>query len=326
MSMLRQPLTVAMRQFKSASILRKYSTQNAVELKGIYPPMVTPFLEDESIAYDQIAANLAKYAELPFSGYVVHGSNGEYPYLEAEEKIQIVKFVKDLTKDSGKPVIAGSGCESTKATIQLTEKMAHAGANAVMVVTPSYYKGQMTDSALIAHYTAVADNSPIPVILYSVPVYTGIDLTPKAIETLAAHPNIIGMKDSGGDVAKLASLVHNTKAHNFKMLVGSASILLPGYLAGCVGGVCALANVLGAHLLELHTKYHDNIIDSELQRRLIDPNTMITKRHGVPGMKAALDILGYYGGPNRKPMQNLNEETRQAIRHCFAANGFIPSL
>jgi len=312
------------RQLKSATVVRQYSTKNGLELKGIYPPMVTPFLEDESIAYDQIAANLAKYAELPFSGYIVHGSNGEYPYLDAEEKIQIVKFVKDLIQDSGKPLIAGSGCESTRATIQLTEKMANAGADGVMVVTPSYYKGQMTDSALIAHYTAVADSSPIPVILYSVPVYTGIDLTPKAIEILAGHPNIIGMKDSGGDVTRLASLVHNTKHHNFKMLVGSASILLPGYMAGCVGGVCALANVLGAHLLELHTKYHNNVFDSELQRRLIDPNTMITRRYGVPGMKAALDILGYHGGPNRKPMQNLDEETKKVIRDCFVSNGFIP--
>jgi len=203
--------------------------------------------------------------------------------------------------------------------------MAHVGADAVMVVTPSYFKGQMTDSALIAHYTAVADTSPIPVILYSVPVYTGIDLTPNAIQVLAAHPNIIGMKDSGGDVAKLASLVHNTKDYDFKMLVGSASILLPGYLAGCVGGVCALANVLGSQLLELHFNYHKNIIDNELQRRLIDPNSMITKRYGVPGMKAALDILGYHGGPNRKPLQSVNEDTKRAIRHCFVVNGFISS-
>lgn len=178
---------------------------------------------------------------------------------------------------------------------------------------------------MIAHYTTVADSSPVPVILYSVPVYTGIDLTPKAIEILAGHPNIIGMKDSGGDVAKLASLVHNTKGQDFKMLVGSASILLPGYMAGCVGGVCALANVLGTHLVELHTKYHNNVMDSELQRRLIDPNTMITRRYGVPGMKAALDILGYYGGPNRKPMQNLDQETTTAIKNCFASNGFVPS-
>ncbi len=180
--------------------------------------------------------------------------------------------------------------------------MAKVGADAVMVVTPSYYKGQMQviiillarlfnpcpyfkitcvkilsmkDAAMIAHFTAVADASPIPVILYSVPANTGIDLSIEAIRKLAPHPNIIGLKDSGGDVTRIGTIVNQAQGQDFRVLAGSASFLLPSYLVGAVGGVCGLANILGKDLCHLHDLYQSNTLDKELQSRLIDPNTVV---------------------------------------------------
>ncbi|XP_032783912.2 4-hydroxy-2-oxoglutarate aldolase, mitochondrial [Daphnia magna] len=311
------------------SCVRPYSSavipdEKGIQLGGIYPPLTTPFNADETISFDKLADNLTQYARIPFAGYVVQGSNGEYPFLEKEEKLQIVKFVKDFIKESNKPLIAGSGCESTKATIRLTEEMAACGADAVMVVTPSYFKISMNDAAMIAHYTTVADSSPVPVILYSVPANTGIDLSIDAIQILAKHPNIIGLKDSGGDVTRIGSIVQKTRGQDFKVLSGSASFLLPSYLAGSVGGVCALANVLGDVLCHMHSLYEKNIIDKELQRRLIDPNNMVTRRFGVAGMKAALDMFGYYGGPNRSPMLSVSAEARLVIKKAFVDNEFVP--
>nr|CAH0106125.1 unnamed protein product [Daphnia galeata] len=314
----------------SCSGLRLFSSGSnngrQIQLGGIYPPLTTPFNVDETIAFDKLASNLTQYAQIPFAGYVVQGSNGEYPYLENEEKLQIVKFVKDFIKESNKPLIAGSGCESTKATVKLTEAMAACGADAVMVVTPAYFKISMNDAAMISHYTTVADSSSVPVILYSVPANTGIDLSIDAIQILAKHPNIIGLKDSGGDVTRIGSIVQKTRGQDFKVLSGSASFLLPSYLAGSVGGVCALANVLGDVLCHMHSLYENNVIDKELQRRLIDPNNMVTRRFGVAGMKAALDLFGYYGGPNRSPMLSVSAEARQVIKKAFIDNEFVPQL
>lgn len=172
--------------------------------------------------------------------------------------------------------------------------MARLGADAVMVVTPSYYKGQMQvtlqfslinlcliqailyqDAAMIAHYTAVADASPVPVILYSVPGNTGIDLSVDAIRNLASHPNIVGLKDSGGDVTRIGTIVRQTRGQDFAVLAGSASFLLPAYLVGAVGGVCALANVLGGPLCHLHALHGEDTLDKDLQRRFIEPNTVV---------------------------------------------------
>jgi len=173
----------------------------------------------------------------------------------------------------------------------------------------------------------VADASPVPVVLYSMPANTGVDLSVDLVAGLASHANVAGLKDSGGDVAKLAAVVHRTRhLPDFQVLAGSASFLLPAYVAGCVGGVCALANVLGDELCRLHSQYHEaGVVDADLQRRLVAPNAAVTKRFGVAGLKAALDLFNFYGGPPRLPLLPLDEANRRAVEAAFVSNGFAPS-
>merc|ERR1719193_839195 len=188
----------------------------------------------------------------------------------------------------GKLVLAGSGCESTLETIQVTQAMAEAGADVAVVITPCYYKGKMTGPVLEAHYTAVADASPIPVVLYSVPANTAIDLPVETVARLAKHDNIIGMKESGGDITKIGEMVHLTKKEGFQLIAGSASFLLPALTVGAVGGICALANALPAQVCLLQQLFSDGKWEEaiELQHRLIAPNNAVTKQFGVPGLKA----------------------------------------
>ncbi|XP_025736605.2 4-hydroxy-2-oxoglutarate aldolase, mitochondrial isoform X5 [Callorhinus ursinus] len=174
-----------------------------------------------------------------------------------------------------KLLLAGSGCESTQATVEMTVSMAQVGADAAIVVTPCYYRGRMSSAALIHHYTKVADLSPVPVVLYSVPANTGLALPVDAVVTLSQHPNIVGIKDSGGDVTRMGLMVHKTRRQDFQVLAGSAGFLLASYAVGAVGGVCALANVLGAQVCQLERlcltgQWEDA---QKLQHRLIEPNT-----------------------------------------------------
>lgn len=191
-----------------------------------------------------------KWEKIDFKGYVVHGSNGEYAFTSNQEKIELVKEVKKRS-GKGKLIMAGSGCESTQATIDMTKAMADAGADCALVITPCYYKANMNDAAMLHHFTKVADSVPIPVVLYSVPGNTVYDLPVGVIDKLSAHDNIIGLKDSGGDITKIGLVVKNAIGKDFKVLCGSAGFLYAGFHVGAVGGVCAFANVLGQECVDL---------------------------------------------------------------------------
>ncbi|KAK3095291.1 hypothetical protein FSP39_012891 [Pinctada imbricata] len=300
------------------------SGTSPLDISGLYPPIATPFNKDESIAYDKLTNNLQRWNEIPFRGYVVQGSNGEYAYQTVEERVEMVRHVVQLCGDD-KLIIAGSGCESTRETIEMTQKMADVGAKAVLVVTPCYYKGGMSNDALVHHFSVVADHSPIPIILYSVPSNTTIDLAPEVIIRLSEHPNIIGLKDSGGDISKLGNLVYMTKKNDFQILAGSAGFLLPAYVVGCVGGVCALGNFLGKEMCELERLYKEGRMAEakDLQHRMVAPNACVTRRFGVPGLKVAMDWFGYYGGPTRSPLMPMSETDTKAMRDIFVRNGFL---
>ncbi|XP_013406488.1 4-hydroxy-2-oxoglutarate aldolase, mitochondrial [Lingula anatina] len=305
-------------------ILRTMSTQQKLNLRGIYPPIPTAFDSNEDISYEKMEYNLKKWDTIPFKGYTVQGSNGEYAYMTYEERVEMVRRVREIVPKS-KLIIAGSGCESTRDTITLSQKMAAVGADAVLVVTPCYYKNGMTDLAMEKHYTAVADNCPVPVILYSCPGNTGINLSGEVVIKLAKHPNIIGFKDSGGDVAKLGNIVHKTAGQDFHVIAGSASFLLPALAVGCSGGICALANVVGQEVCDVQTLFEQGQQKEALtlQHRLIVPNTDVTRKYGVPGMKAAMEWYGYYGGPTRSPLQPLSEEDVNKIKKDFQDNGLL---
>ncbi|KAM9324814.1 4-hydroxy-2-oxoglutarate aldolase, mitochondrial [Gastrophryne carolinensis] len=306
-------------------ISRCYSAQPAqLDISGLYPPICTPFTKQELVDYEQLAANLRRYSTIPFRGLVVQGSNGEYAYLTREERLEVVRKVREILPKE-KLLIAGSGCESTQATVEMTLEMAKAGAEAVLVVTPCYYRGRMTSSALVHHYTKVADASPVPVILYSVPGNTGLDLPVEAVFTLAQHPNIIGIKDSGGDITRIGHIIHKTRHLGFQVLSGSAGFLLAGYSLGAVGGVCALANVLGGHLCELERLCLNGQWDEarKVQYRLIEPNAAVTRRFGIPGLKQAMEWFGYHGGHCRSPLVPLTEEEQRSLRMVFTVNGWL---
>uniref|UniRef100_A0A3Q2SRD1 4-hydroxy-2-oxoglutarate aldolase, mitochondrial n=1 Tax=Fundulus heteroclitus TaxID=8078 RepID=A0A3Q2SRD1_FUNHE len=267
------------------------------DLSGIYPPIATPFTAKQDVDYQKLEENLRKYAAIPFKGLVVQGSNGEYPYLTEEERVEVVKVVR-RSLPQGKLLMAGSGCESTRATIQLTEKMAAAGADAVLVVNPCFYKGKMDSRALIHHFTKVADSSPVPVVLYSVPANTGLELPIDAVVELSQHPNILGLKDSGGDITRIGLIVHKTKAQDFQVLAGSAGFLMAAY---CVG------KTPKAELLFLNR----------------EPSAAVTRKLGVPALKQAMEWFGYHGGTCRSPLQPLTEAEAQQLRRDFSTNGWL---
>uniref|UniRef100_A0A914UKG5 4-hydroxy-2-oxoglutarate aldolase, mitochondrial n=1 Tax=Plectus sambesii TaxID=2011161 RepID=A0A914UKG5_9BILA len=296
-----------------------------LDISGIYPPIVTPFHDDadKSLALEKLEENFAQWETMGFRGYVVLGSNGEFPNLTEEEKILLVSRCRHLTS---KLVIAGAGCESTSETIKLCNEFAGIGVDAVLIITPCFYKNAMTPQALEAHYRKVADHSKVPVILYSVPANTGIDLSAEVVIALASHPNIVGLKDSGGDIVKLTKIVHATRDDEFQVLAGSAGFLLPALHAGCVGGVNALANVLGNEVVTLYDEFKrdpSSEVAKLLQGKIIDSNAAVTRRFGVPALKFMLDKRGFYGGPVREPLLPLTTEQKNIVGDIFIHSGLV---
>jgi len=294
------------------------------DLAGVFPPIPTPFGAKGEILFDRLAENLARWDEEPLAGYVVGGSNGEFPLLTVEERIEVVRQVRRRVA-AGRLVIAGSGMQSTAATSALTEAMAAAGADAVIVVTPSYYKARMTPAALSAHYTAVADRSPVPLIIYNVPSNTGLDLPAEVAVELSRHPRLVGIKDSSGDVVKLACLAAESD-EGFQVLAGSAGFFLPALAVGAVGVVAALANIAAPELAELLRLFRAGAGTQAraLQARLVDVNAAVTSRFGVAGLKCALDLTGRYGGPPRLPLLPLADAERALVRDSLIRAG-IPT-
>jgi 4-hydroxy-2-oxoglutarate aldolase len=208
-----------------------------IDLNGIFPPITTPFIDD-NVVYDKLASNIEKWGQTGLRGFVVLGSNGEYVSLSEEEKRKVVETVVQAAPEH-MSIIAGTGCESTRETIRLTADCAALGAHAALVVTPHYFGGKMTEAALVKHYTAVADSSPIPLILYNVPKFTHVNLTVNIVARLAQHANIIGIKDSTGNVIQLGEYLNRVDT-NFSVLVGTAGALYGGLTLGCAGGVWLL--------------------------------------------------------------------------------------
>ena len=292
-------------------------------LGGIFPPVPTPFDAAGNVALQALVENLERWNGYGLAGYVVLGSNGEVVYLTEEEKLRVWQAARQAIP-SDKVMIAGTGCESTRQTFRLTERAAEAGADVALVLTPHYFDAKMTASSLIQHYQAVADASPIPVLLYNVPKFTHVDMDVEAVACAAQHPNIIGLKESGGNIAKLAEVVRLT-GPDFQVLAGSASFFFAGLTLGVVGGVLALANVAPQQATDIQRLYQEGRWEeaAELQRRMLPVNAAVTARFGVAGLKAALDMLDYYGGPVRAPLQDLDEVELGALRDVLAEGGLL---
>ncbi|XP_061492270.1 4-hydroxy-2-oxoglutarate aldolase, mitochondrial [Rhineura floridana] len=310
------------RRFTTATVAE--TTNRRLDLRGIYPPLATPFTLQGEVDYIRLEENLRLYAGIPFRGFVVQGSNGEAPYLTQQERLEVVRRVRQAVPKE-KLLLAGTGCESTQGTIEMTAQMADKGADAALVVTPCYFRGSMTSAALMHHYKQVAEASPIPVILYSVPANTNLELPIDTVLSLAQHPNIVGIKDSGGNITRLGLLVHKTQQEDFQVLAGSAGFLLASYIVGAAGGICALANVLGTPICQLEHLCCAGSWDEAraLQHRLIEPNIAVTRKFGIPGLKQAMDWFGYNGGFCRSPLLPLSEMQAMELRQDFSSNGWL---
>jgi len=290
------------------------------KLSGIAAPISTPFINGE-VAYDQLKSNMQKYRRTALAGFFALGSNGESMFLTESEKLKVLEVVLQEKSDH-QIVMAGSGYESTQQTISFSNQVAEMGADFVSILTPSYFKKRLTDEAMIGYYTDVADGVPVPVIAYNAPGFTGMTLTPKVVEVISRHPNVIGMKDtSKGNMSTYLSAAGD----DFDILSGTVSTLFESLLLGAKGGVVSLANAFPAACCELYDAC--KAIDLDKARRLhymlIKLNKSVSGSFGVAGVKYAAEVAGYHGGDPRKPLLPITEEGRQSIRKAIEAAGVM---
>ena len=291
---------------------------------GVFTPIATPFTSNDTVDEKGLASNVKRWMTTPLTGLVVLGSNGEAPQLDDDEADRVVEIVRaGVPKD--RPLIVGSGRESTKATIAATRRAAELGADAALVRTPSFFKSQMTTEVFIRHYSAVADASRIPVLLYNVTMYTAVTLPVDAIEQLSAHPNIAGIKESGNDLPYISECINRTP-DDFTFLAGSATTLFQSLCSGADGAVLALAALLPDECVEMVKLVKENRIAQarELQRRLTPIARSIGGGFGISGLKAALDLLGFSGGPPRPPLRPASKQIVDTIRGQLDALGVLP--
>jgi 4-hydroxy-2-oxoglutarate aldolase len=283
-------------------------------LAAVFPPMVTPFTNGDVDA-QAIAWNVERWMRAGLGGVVALGTNGESAFLDEDEADRVVDVVRQVVP-AGRLLIAGTGRESTRATIAATRRAAAHGADLALVRTPSFFKTQMTPAVLVRHFTAVADGSPIPILLYNFPGQTGVNFTPETIATLAEHANIAGMKETGTDAAQLAAFVDATTASSFSVLVGAAPGFFPAMCVGAVGAIVAVACVLPELCVRLHALASEGRYDEArpLQRLLTPLGRLVTTTHGVPGLKAAMDAAGYKGGEPRAPLVPVSPRVMEEIR------------
>jgi 4-hydroxy-2-oxoglutarate aldolase len=281
-------------------------------LRGIIPPLATPFLADGTLDLRGFESNLDAYAAHDLGGYLVLGSNGESPYLDEEERLALVRAARQGA--GRKPLLVGTGRESTRETIAFTRKAAELGADAALVLTPNYYKSQMTAEALRRHFEAVADASPVPVLIYSVPAFTGLTFQPALAAALSAHPRVAGLKESSGDLSLLGRIIAAVP-QGFAVACGSAPVLYPALCIGANAGVVAVSCCAPAVAVALHRAFTqgDHVRARRLQDVVTPLGLAITVTYGVAGLKAAIDLAGLRGGHVRAPLLPLPEAARAEI-------------
>jgi 4-hydroxy-2-oxoglutarate aldolase len=281
---------------------------------GIYTPIVTPFGADGEVDARGLASNVDHYLATKLTGLVVLGSNGEAAQLDDDEADRVIGIVRERVPRD-RPMLVGTGRESTRATIAACKRAAAIGADAVMARTPAFYKPQMTSENFIKHYTEVADASPVPILLYNVTMYTGVNLLPDAVEKLSEHPNIVGLKDSGNDMLQIGDYLARSKP-GFTVLAGAAPTLFTSAVLGVHGAVLALAGLVPDLCVQLFEHVRAGRVEEgrALQRRLMPLARAIGPVHGVPGLKAALNLLGLAGGTPRPPLRPVAPAAVESLR------------
>lgn len=285
-----------------------------MRLDGVLPPIPTPFDGDGRVDAAAMSANVTRWMQTRIRGVVVLGSNGEAPLLDEAESDAAIAAAREQVP-SDRLCIAGTGRESTPAAIGAAKRAADLGADAVLVRTPSYFKPLLTPEAFVAHYTAVADASPAPVVLYNFTALTGVTLAVDVVARLAEHPNIIGMKESGSDLTYVSALIDATP-DDFAVMAGSAPVFCPALVMGASGGVLAVASVA----TDLCTDLYDAVCAGRLgearalQRRLTPVARLVTSAHGIPGLKAAVTLLGFTAGDPRPPLRPADPAAVEQLR------------
>jgi 4-hydroxy-2-oxoglutarate aldolase len=285
----------------------------AIDLFGLLLPITTPFTVDGDIDSAGLVSNIQKWNAMGIKGFVVLGSTGERVNLDEREYLQVIETARAAVPTS-MTFIVGAGQQSTRGTTSEIERAAKAGAEAVLVITPHYYRSAVTQEALVTHYQTVADASPIPVILYSMPDLTGIKIEPETAARLSEHQNIIGMKDSSNDVAMFADTVHMT-SKAFAMVIGNGTVFSAALQAGARAGILAVGCCAPQICLDIYQAVQGGAIDraNALQEKLTPLARAVTKTYGIAGLKAALEMAGYVGGALRAPLSAPNAEARAEI-------------
>src|SRR5262249_43369110 len=291
---------------------------SAMKLSGVFAPIPTPFDERDEVDTRRLTSVLKKLIARPLDGFVILGSNGEAVLMDDFEADRVIVAARD-TVPSDRVFIVGTGREATRAAIKASKRAAEHGADAVLVRTPGFFKNQMTTDAFVRHYTALADESPVPVLLYNFTALTGVNLLPAAVHALATHPNIVGMKESGGDVAQIADLVSGT-SKDFAVLAGTTATFYAALCVGVSGGVLALGCVVPDACKRLFTRVREGRHDAAraLQRDLMPLARLLGPTYGVPGLKAAMNLLGYDVGVPRPPLSPVPPAAVSALREALA--------
>ena len=295
---------------------------------GILLPVTTPFTADEKFDRQGLVENLEKWNTTGITGYVILGSTGERVNLDEREYVEVIETARQVVPKEF-AFIAGAGQQSTRGTIREIEEAAHSGADAVLVITPHYYRAAISQDALVSHYTVVADAASVPIILYSMPDLTGITIEPETAARLSAHENIIGIKDSSAEVAKLAETVRLVP-DDFAVMIGNGTVFSEALQAGARAGILAVACAAPQICLAIYEAVKAGDLDraAALQSALTPLARAVTKTYGIGGLKAALGITGYVGGGVRAPLQRPSDvacaEIAELLRAAMAASGKVP--
>ena len=281
--------------------------------------MVTPFKQNGDVDYEAFAYNIEKWNDDNLTGYLVSGSNSEACYISTEESIELLKIAKQKAKPD-RIVMMGTGQESLWATLKFTNECAKAGADYALVLTPCYYDASMSSEVLINFFTTVADQSEIPILIYNVPKFTHVNIKADAVAKLADHPNIVGMKDSTGDIQQLATFKRVTAGKDFEIIVGTSNSWFSAIGIEVIAGIHASANCLPNACAEVQVAYDAGDFDRALAiHQVIFPlNVAVTATYGIAGLKYACDLQGYKGGFPRRPLLPVSEESKAAIRDLLA--------
>lgn len=289
------------------------------DLRGILLPTTTPFASDGQILSAAIGENLRQWSAKGVIGFVVLGSTGERVHLDEREYLQVIETSRGAVGDDA-AFIVGAGQQSTIGTINEIKKAAQAGADAVLVITPHYYRSAINQETLVDYYTAVADAAPVPLLLYSMPALTGVKIEPETIKRLSEHSNIIGVKDSSNDVAGFSETVRLCP-DNFAVLTGNGTVLLDALQAGATGGILAVGCVVPEVCVEIFRAFRAGETEraSALQSKLTPLATAVTTKFGIGGLKTALDLAGYHGAAVRPPLRMPAESAREEIATALEA-------